>query len=189
MNVHGKKVILRAIEEEDLPSFHAWGSDPDLWQLLGGWHFPTSKESTRQWFQKIQGDQLNIRLAVSTVEDGVLGLANLLDIDWKNKHAFHGMMLGNPSVRGKGLGKDTVMAIMRYAFEELGLQRLDGSMIEFNAASTALYCGKCGWKEEGRQRNWYYRRNRFWDKIMVGVTREDYFRLIEGNHYWDGENE
>ena len=184
MNIFGKKVILRAIEEDDLESFHSWGNDPDLWRLLGGWHFPSSKKSTLDWFQKIQGDQLNLRLAVTTEEDGVVGLANILDIDWKNKHAFHGMMLGNPAVRGKGLGKDTVMAIMRYAFDELGLERLDGSMIEFNDASTALYCGKCGWKEEGRQRNWYYRGGRFWDKIMVGITRNDYKELLDKTNYW-----
>lgn len=186
MNILGKTVILRAIEEEDLAAFHMWGNDPDLWRLLGGWHFPSSKESTRNWFQKMQGDQLNLRLAVTTEQHGVVGLANILDIDWKNRHAFHGMMLGNPAVRGKGLGQDTVMAVMRYAFEELGMARLDGSMIEFNDASVALYCGKCGWKEEGRQRNWYFRNGRYWDRIMVGVTREDYDELVRRTNYWEG---
>lgn len=184
MNILGKNVVLRAIDEVDLESFHAWGNDPDLWRLLGGWHFPASKASTREWFNKMQGDERNLRLAVTTAQDGIVGLANILDIDWKNRHAFHGMMLGNPAARGKGIGQDTVMAIMRYAFDELGLARLDGSMIEFNAASMALYCGKCGWKEEGRQRNWYFRDGRFWDRIMVGVMREDYDQLIEQNGYW-----
>jgi RimJ/RimL family protein N-acetyltransferase len=58
-------------------------------------------------------------------------------------------------------------------------------MIEYNTASVRLYCGKCGWKEEGRQRGWYYRAGRHWDRIMVGVTREDYLELARSTRYWD----
>lgn len=184
MDVLGKVVRLRAIEEGDLPLFHKWGNDPALWRLLGGWHFPSSEKSTRTWFEKIQGDQLNIRLAITTEEHGVIGLANILDIDWKNKNAFHGMMLGDKDLRGKGIGVDTVMAIMRYAFDELGLHRLDGSMIEFNETSFKLYCGKCAWQIEGRQRDWYYREGRHWDRVTVGVTENDYRELISKTQYW-----
>ena len=184
MHISGKFTILRAIEEQDLGKFHAWGNDPDLWRLLGGWHFPSSQASTLTWYEKQQGDQQNLRLAITTDEDGVVGLANLLEIDWKNRHAFHGMLLGPLASRGKGIGFDTVMAIMRYAFDELGLERLDGSMIEYNEPSLGLYCRKCGWKEEGRQRNWYYREGRYWDRIMVGITRHDYAVLIEKTRYW-----
>lgn len=185
MNIHGKVVTLRAIEEEDLPLFHQWGNDPELWRLLGGWHFPASKLSTQKWWEAQLNDKLNLRLAIHTEADGVVGMANILDIDWKNKHAFHGMMLGDKDLRGKGIGCDTVMAIMRYAFNELGLERLDGSMIEYNEHSLKLYLGKCAWKEEGRQRKWYFRDGRFWDKIMVGVIREDYEALVKETKYWD----
>lgn len=183
-DIIGKIVRLRAIEEQDLPLFNSWGNDPELWHLLGGWHFPSSMQATRNWFEGLQGDQKNLRLAITTTELGVLGLANILDIDWKNKNAFHGMMLGNKDVRGKGIGVDTVMSIMRYAFDELGLNRLDGSMIDYNEASLRLYLGKCGWKEEGRQRSWYYRAGRHWDRIMVGVTAQDYRELVARTSYW-----
>lgn len=184
MNIKGHHVILRAIELDDLPHFHEWGNDPELWRLLGGWHFPVSELSTKSWIENQINDKNNLRLAITTPQDGLVGLANILDIDWKNRHAFHGMMLGNPTVRGKGVGKDTVMAIMRYCFDELGLERLDGSMIDYNTASIALYCGKCGWQQEGIQRNWYYRNGRYWDKIMVGITRQDYQTLLEKTNYW-----
>ncbi len=184
MHINGKRTILRAIEESDLSLFNEWGNDPELWRLLGGWHFPVSRVSTKAWFDKMQGDQFNLRLAITTKEDGLVGLSNLLDLDWKNRHAFHGMMLGNPNARGKGVGLDAVMAVMRYAFDELGLERLDGSMIEYNQASISLYCGKCGWKEEGRQRNWYYREGRYWDKLVVGITRNDYRVLVKSTDYW-----
>ncbi len=185
MNIRGKSVVIRAIEDTDLPKLHAWSNDPDLWGMLGGWHFPTSMASTYKWFEQLQRDPLNQRFAITTEALGLVGSANLVDIDWKNNNAFHGMMLGEPAVRGQGIGLDTIMATMRYAFEELHLERLDGSMIEYNEASLAVYCRKCNWQVEGRQRNWYFRGGRYWDRIMVGVTRQDYMDLMARTKYWD----
>jgi RimJ/RimL family protein N-acetyltransferase len=79
------------------------------------------------------------------------------------------------------------MAISRYAFEELGLVRMNGSMISYNKASIGVYTKKCGWKIEGTKKNSYFRKNQWWDKIIVGITREDYFELIKETNYWDDE--
>jgi RimJ/RimL family protein N-acetyltransferase len=185
MNILGKRVKLRAIEEQDLELLHRWANDPEIWHQLGGWHFPSSMEYEKKWFASLQNDPLNQRFAIEVAEIGLIGTANLVEIDWKNNHAFHGMMLGDKETRGKGYGTDTIMAIMRYAFEELHMERLDTSMIEYNTVSLSVYCQKCGWKEEGRQRNWYFRKNRYWDRILVGITRADYFTLVAENKYWE----
>ncbi|TXI65429.1 MAG: N-acetyltransferase [Flavobacterium sp.] len=184
MNIKGKFVTLKAIEVEDLDVLNVWGNDPEIQYFLGGWHFPTSKNDIQKWYSNQSVSSLNQRFSIHTDDLGLIGTANLVDIDWKNKNAFHGMLLGDKEVRGKGYAVDTVMAVMKYAFEELGLNRLDGSMIEYNEASLKMYLGKCGWKEEGRQRNWYFRKNKFWDKILVGITKEDYLELISNNNYW-----
>ncbi len=76
------------------------------------------------------------------------------------------------------------MATMRYAFDELHLRRLDGSMIAYNDASVAVYCGKCGWTNRGPPARLYHRGGRYWDRIMVGVTRDDYQALVEASRYW-----
>jgi len=185
MNIRGKIVTLRAIEAADLPALHQWGNDPELWTMLGGWHFPTSLRQTQQWFEGLAGDPMNQRFAIDVPGTGLVGTANLVDIDWKNNNAFHGMMIGDPSMRGKGVGVDVIMATMRYAFDELHLKRLDGSMVAYNEASVGVYCGKCGWQVEGRQRDWYFRGGRYWDRIVVGVTVEDYRALVAANGYWE----
>jgi RimJ/RimL family protein N-acetyltransferase len=184
MNIMGNEVLLRAIEEKDLPILHKWSNLPEIWYMLGGWHFPGSMALMKRWFESLQDDPLNQRFAIETPDIGLIGTANLVDIDWKNRNAFHGMMLGDKDIRGRGLGIDTIMAIMRYAFEELHLKRLDSSIIEYNNISLNVYCNRCGWKEEGRRRNWYFRKNRYWDKVIVGIMREEYFELIKKNHYW-----
>jgi RimJ/RimL family protein N-acetyltransferase len=179
-------VRLRAAEEADLPTLHEWANDESLWQNLGGWRFPSSSQGARQWFANHGKDPLNHHFVIVRQDADVpIGTANLVSLDWKNRHATHGMLLGNSDVRGKGFARDTVMAIMRYAFDELGLERLESDIIEFNAASYKLYVGRCGWREEGRQRRWHYRLGRFWDRILIGVTREDYAALLQANRYWE----
>lgn len=187
MNISGKKVTLRAIEKKDLPLLQKWSNDQEVQYLLGGWHLPSSMDTMEKWLERIQSDQLNQRFAIENEEGELIGSANLVDINWKDRNAFTGIMLGNIDMRGKGYGTDTVMAIMRYAFEELGLERLDTTIIEYNEASLKLYCEKCGWKKEGVKKNWYWRKNRFWNKIIIGITRDEYYELVEKNKYWDVE--
>jgi len=185
MNIKGKKILLRAIEETDLTSLHKWANDPATQDIIGDIHFPSSMNFQKSWFERLQNDTLNQRLAIEAPEVGIIGISSIMHIDWRNNHAWHGIVLGDVDIRGKGYGIDAVMATMRYAFEELHLERLDGSMIEYNKISISFYCDKLGWKEEGRRRNYYYRKGRYWDQVVVGITKNDYEALIKGNGYWD----
>jgi len=185
MNITGNKITLRAIEERDLKQLHIWANDLKIWHMLGGWHFPSSMDYMQDYFKSLKRDTLNQRFVIEAPELGIIGTSNLINIDWKNKNAFHGMMIGDKDIRGKGYGVDTIMTIMRYAFEELGLERLDGSMIEYNQISLNIYCKKLCWKQEGLQRNWYFRNGKFWNKIIVGVTSSDYKEHIKKTNYWE----
>lgn len=185
LNIQGKKVALRAIEREDLPTLQRWANDPAIQEMLDGWHFPTSMNDQAQWYAGLSAHSLHQRFAIEAPSLGIIGTANLVDIDWKNRNAFHGMMLGDKEIRGRGFGIDTIMAMMRYAFDELGLERLDGSMIDYNTISLNVYVKKCGWREEGRKKSWYFRKGRFWDKLIVGITKEHYKALLADTGYWE----
>jgi RimJ/RimL family protein N-acetyltransferase len=184
MNIIGKQVTLRAIEKNDLDLLQKWSNNPDVQYMLGGWHFPSSGWVMEEWLKRISADKLNIRLAIDHQELGLVGMANLVDINWKDGNASHGMLLGEPTSQGKGMGVDVVFSIMRYAFEELGLHRLDTTIIEFNEPSKKLYINKCGWKVEGTVKEWYWRKNRYWDKLIVGITRNDYQTVLDQTKYW-----
>lgn len=185
MNIKGKKVTLRAIEEKDLELLHKWSNDPEINYMLGGWHFPSSFQDQQSWFKSLSMSSTNQRFAIDTEDLGLIGMANLVSINWKDKNAFHGMLLGDKDMRGKGYGVDTIMAINKYAFEELGLERMDGSMISYNEASIGVYTKKCGWKIEGEKKNFYFRKNQWWSQVIVGIQKEDYFKLIDENKYWN----
>ena len=172
MNIKGKLVTLRAPEAADVPKLHRWSNDPELWDMLGGWHFPFSSRSTEAWVAGRNAASLTDHvLCIEAPDAELIGTINLVDIDWKNRNAFHGMMIGEPRARGQGYALDALFALMRHAFVELGLQRLDGDIIAYNQRSLRFYLEKAGWKQEGVRRDWHYRHGRFHDKVLVGVTR------------------
>jgi RimJ/RimL family protein N-acetyltransferase len=179
MNIHGDSIVIRAIEFEDLPALHLWSNDPEIWYNLGGWHFPSSQEELQQWLTTLPQDKLNQRWVVCTQEHGPIGYANLVSLDWKNRSAFHGLYIGDPVMRGKGHARDAVLSLMRYAFDELGLRRLDTDIIEYNERSLAFYTKKCGWRVEGEKADAYYRKGRWWNKYLLGITEADYREFLK----------
>ena len=76
------------------------------------------------------------------------------------------------------------MAVMRYAFDELGLERLDTDIIECNLPSLRLYTERCGWTRDGVRERAYFREGRWWDKVLVGITRERYLAHATATRYW-----
>jgi RimJ/RimL family protein N-acetyltransferase len=185
MNIRGKFVTLRAMEEEDQEMLREMINDPDIEKMIGGYSFPVSREQQLKWFHSNSNTQNNIRLIIETKENVAVGLTNIVNIDWKNRSAFHGIKISSKKYSGKGIGTDTVMAIMKYAFEELQLNRLDGSIVKYNEPSKKLYCDKCGWQIEGIKRKSVFRMNKYHDELIVGILREEYLELIKKNKYWD----
>lgn len=172
MNIKGNKVVLRAIEKEDNEFLRTMINDPELESNVIGWSFPTSKIEQEKWFENQVCDKKNLRFIIE-YENKAVGLATLTNIDWKNRKATHGIKLYGEDIKGKGIGTDTVRAIMKYAFEELQLNRLYSTIMKHNIASQRLYA-KCGWKEEGIFRQSIFKNNQYIDEIQIGVLKDDY---------------
>lgn len=183
MNIYGNKVVLRAMEKEDCEMIRTMFNDPEIENLVIGWAYPISKYAQEKWYETHYNDD-DFRFVIEVPGEGAIGVATLTDIDWKNRMAYHGIKLAQCKQRGKGFGTDAVMAIMRYAFDELGLNRLNGSWFPENVPSKNMYM-KCGWKEEGVRRNYIYKGGKYRDLVETGVLAEDYYELINGNHYWE----
>lgn len=184
MNIKGKFVTLRAIERSDLELMRGMLNDPEIENLVVGWAFPVSTDQQNKWYENHASDPRNLRFIIETENDGAVGLATLTNIDWKNRSATHGIKLANKKNRTKGIGTDTVMAIMRYAFDELNLHRLDGSWFDDNVASKGLYT-KCGWTVEGKRREYVFKKGKYRDLMIVGILASDYYDLISRNRYWN----
>lgn len=177
MNIRFGKIILRALEREDMELLRETINDPEMEKLVVGWSFPISSVSQNNWFDHIVADKSNQRFAIE-YNGQFVGISTLTDLDWKNRSAFHGIKLINSAPKGAGIGYDAVVATMKYAFEELQLNRLIGGILENNIPSQRLY-KKCGWKKEGVFREQVFKSNRYYDEIAVAILRSDYFSWKE----------
>ena len=185
MNLYGKKVHLRPVEEEDLELLRNLTNDPEFEKMVCGWSFPISKKDQLQWYSNNHNDLTRVRYIIETPEDGAVGMIGLQDIDWKNGVATGGgMRIFKKEIRTKGLATDAWMTLLRYAFEELRLNRVNGAALVYNEASKRV-CEKIGFKIEGVQRQAIYKGGQYIDVIQMGCLRSDYYELIEKNNYWE----
>lgn len=170
MNIIGDKVCLRAMELEDMECFRNMLNNPEIENMLGGWSTPVSMYQQEEWYKRVINDNRNFRWSVIKRDDQeLIGMVNLVDIDWKNGTGFHGIrLLPGEKYRHQGYGTDAVNTLMSYAFEELRLNRLETTIIEYNHFSQALY-HKCGWSIEGTKRMAVYRNGRYFDLLVLGV--------------------
>ncbi len=178
MNLEGSKVVLRALELEDMEFLREILNDPDIEKMVIGWSFPTSKYEQEKWYERTITDKQNLKFAIQIRDGETIGMATLGSIDWKNRKAIHGIKLSKNAPKGQGYATDAVMVIMKYAFEELQLNRLYGSILEYNIASQRLYA-KCGWVVEGKVRQSIFKNNKYHDEIIVGILIDDYFTLLQ----------
>ena len=185
MELRGKIVRLRAVEESDCEMLRVLTNDPEYEKMIVGWSFPVSTQDQKAWFENCRNDSKRLRFTIETEQDGAVGLIGLRDIDWKNGVATGlGMRIAKKEIRTRGLATDAWMTLMRYAFEELRLNRINGCALVYNAASLRV-CQKVGFVVEGTQREAVYKNGQYHDLVIMGCLKSDYERLISQNHYWD----
>lgn len=171
------KIKLRALEPEDMEALRTTVNDVEMERMVVGWSFPISKQQQMDWYNRSMGSPNHQRFAVE-FEGKFVGISTLTDIDWKNRTAFHGIKLTQDTPKGQGIGFDAVAAVMKYAFEDLQLNRLYGGILEYNMPSQKLYA-KCGWQIEGRYRQCVFKDNAYHDVIAVAILRDEYFAWKE----------
>src|SRR5699024_11224186 len=61
-----------------------------------------SSLSTEEYIRNINNNNMKFQnFAIETEEMGFIGTTNLVDIDWKNRTAFNGIMLGDKDSRDR----------------------------------------------------------------------------------------
>ena len=107
-----------------------------------------------------------------------IGNIGLHDLDWKNRNAQLGVVIGEKAYWGLGYGTDAIKALLRFAFDEMNLHRVQLRVFEFNERAIRCY-RRCGFREEGRLRQELYRGGAYHDVLLMGILREEFRTLHE----------
>ena len=172
--IYGKLVRLRALTTADLPMLVEWRNDPEIRTLLGGWSLPVSLESEQEWFEKARHAESTRRLAIEVLADGgYIGNIGLYDIDWKDRKAEYGILIGDKTAWGKGYGLDASTALLAHAFRELNLHRVFLRVLAHHGRAIRLY-EKIGFQAEGRLRQDVFRGGAYQDTLIMGILASEF---------------
>lgn len=168
----GERVRLRALERTDIPRMVKWLNDPEVKRYLR-MYWPISQAEEEIWFERQLGNP-NSRIFAIETEDGThIGNISLDEIDWKNRKATMGIIIGERSYWDQGYGTDAVKTLLSFAFNELNLNRIELSVYDFNPRAIRCY-EKCGFVIEGRLRESIFRNGRYHDEIKMAILREEW---------------
>ena len=90
----------------------------------------------------------------------------------KRFRADIGLFIGRP-YQGLGYGSATIRCLVEYGFTYLGLEKLEAFVFVGNLASRRIF-EKSGFLLEGTIRQATYKRGRYLDEWLLGITRQDY---------------
>lgn len=170
----GKRIILRPIMRKDVKKCLVWMNDLEITQYVTRF-FPASEIEEEEWIEKIHKRENDITLAIELKNSIYIGNVGIHAIRWKDKIGTIGICIGEKKYWGKGYGKETLDLIIQYAFNTLNLRKLCLSVFDFNKRAYKCYL-KCGFKEEGRRKEQYFRNGKYNDEILMGIFRSDWIR-------------
>ena len=171
MALAGQKVCLRPIERSDIPTFVRWFNDPEVTRYLQT-YMPMSLAEEERWFEEYLGDKSQRIFGIVTMDGRLVGNIGLHRIDWKDRQAMLGIVIGEKECWGQGFGSDAIRTLVRFAFREMNLYRVYLTVYEYNARALRCY-ERCGFQLEGRMRRAHFHDGSYHDELMLAVLREE----------------
>jgi RimJ/RimL family protein N-acetyltransferase len=168
----GERVDLVAAERSYVPLYNKWVNDPEVTQWLKV-DPPLSLEMEHNWVDGVCREGRMV-FTILTKEGKPIGNLGMEEISWKHRRASMGIMIGEKEYWGKGYGSDAIITLLRYAFEELGMRRVDLFTDLDNVRARRTY-QKCGFREEGVMRQFRSKNGRVVDEVLMSILSSEWF--------------
>jgi RimJ/RimL family protein N-acetyltransferase len=172
--ITGEKIYLRSFEKNDMKLICKWHNDDEIMTL-----FALSEKKPEgfwfNWFEKIEKDPSIIYFGlVKKSDDKLIGYVHLEGISWQHKLCRDiGILIGEKDEWSKGFGTEGMNLMIRYAFKDLGLHRLELMTFPFNKRGLAVW-KKCGFTKEGIMRNARFVNGKWQDVIFMSLLEDEY---------------
>lgn len=167
---------LRELRKEDMIKINNWRNDKELINNLGAPFRYINLDVDYRWYDNYMQSRNNtIRCAIveAESENNILGLVSLTDIDSINQNAEFHIMIGDKNNRGKGIGYFATNEMLKHAFNNMNLNRIEIGVLESNSIAIKLY-ESAGFKREGIKRKFVYKNGKFIDMIMMAILKDEF---------------
>lgn len=162
--IQSDRLILRPIESEDHERIFYGLSHPDVIKYYGV-SFSTLEATKEQmdWYANLEKNELGLWWAVCHKEMGkFLGAGGLNDVSRKHKKAEIGFWL-LPDYWGNGYMTEAMPLICSFAFNEMGLHRIEGFVQSDNTACKKALA-KLNFEHEGTMRECEHK-----DEVFISI--------------------
>lgn len=171
--IYGDRIRLRGAERQDLPKFVVWLNDPEVRRFLS-MNQPLSMVREERWFEQMSQVSPSEQVLVieARKETGWMSIGNTAfhAIDWMNRSAEVGIVIGEKNYWGQGYGRDTMRLMLSHGFNTLNLNRIYLRVFEDNRRGIRAY-ENAGFRHEGRMRQAQFLDGKYCDVLMMSVLR------------------
>ncbi len=169
----GHKVRLRALRKStDFAKCLVWINDPEVACYLK-LDPPVSEQQEEAWFSRVAVSTTEMVFSIDTLEGEHIGTMGLNAIDYRNRVATSGTLIGEKDYWGRGYGTDAKMVLLEYAFHTLGLHRVKSLIFADNERSIRMNL-RCGYQREGLLRQERFKDGRYLDEVALGVLQDEW---------------
>jgi RimJ/RimL family protein N-acetyltransferase len=159
-------IALVPLDRQHLARTREWANDPTFSRLMNRAR-PVTETEHEAWFEDIRGRDDRAYFAVERpAEPRHVGNVWLWDIDPRHRKAELRVVVGEPSVRGLGVGTEAIDQLCRHAFERLNLHRIYAYVLSFNPGGRRAF-EKAGFVLEGTLREERWTGDRFVDTWLL----------------------
>jgi RimJ/RimL family protein N-acetyltransferase len=171
--IAGELVILRALEAEDLDRCYRWMNDPEIARTLKH-RYPVAFEKEAEWLRRAIDPPASERhFAIERRDNRThIGNASIHDIDWVSRRALLGLFIGEATAWNRGYGTDAIRTVVRFAFEEMNLQKIRINVFSDNERAKHVLLAN-GFIEEGKLAREFYREGSLHDVVILSRFREN----------------
>ena len=176
----GQDVRLGPIDHEAHPDIESkWTHDAEFMRLMERKPVrPLSPAQVKKEYESIEKRMDEERnLFYFTIrareDDRLVGLAEFNWIQWNNGIAGIRLGIGAPEDRRKGYGREALGLLLRFAFNEINLYRLNAMIPAYNETAMHLF-EDAGFAREVTRREAVNRDGRLWDLYHYGLLAEEW---------------
>jgi RimJ/RimL family protein N-acetyltransferase len=173
----GERIYLRPLEPaQDNHLYATWLNDQDIRRYFSV--YPTSDTRGKERIDNLYKSFGHIIFGVVQKSDNrLIGLVGLKDINMLNQTAEFYVIVGDRSIWGKGYGTEATKLMLRYAFLELNLNRVQTQDMEENVGGWRAD-EKAGFIYEGTLREAILRFGRHHNVRMYSILRKEFFEHL-----------
>ncbi len=167
----GPRVILRRPVPADVETRFAIGRHPEVVRGYGV-SFDPDRPFTRLDAEREVAFVADQPFAWAIDVDGFIGHVRFHGIDAHDRRAALAIGIEDPRRLGRGYGTETVCLALTFAFSS-GLHRISVRVLASNARAIACY-HRCGFVEEGREREAALVDGRWQDDVIMGLLDREF---------------